>query len=423
MREAAARLLAEDERIVVAASGGADSLALLHACAAAAGGRAHARVVAATFDHGTGAHARAAVERVAAFAGRLGVPFATSRADLPGAGEAAWRRARYEFLRGVAARERARLATAHTADDQLETVVMRALRGAGARGLAGLYARSDVSRPLLALTRAEVHGYAERHELPVVDDPSNRDRRHLRNRLRLDLLPAIARVRPGFADEMLALARRAAAWRTEVDRLADGLVSARGPHEVVVARAGLAAYDSEEVAVLWPALAALVGATLDRRGTARLAAFTIEGRVGRRVQLSGGWEAARRGDYLVLRRMRSPRLWPPTPLRDDLVAGHWRFRRGGRGESAWSADLPADASLVVRPWRAGDRMRCRGAESARRVKRFLADARISGPERSGWPVVLADDEIVWIPGVRRSDAAAVRSGRPVVRYACERFDG
>jgi tRNA(Ile)-lysidine synthetase-like protein len=82
--------------------------------------------------------------------------------------------------------------------------------------------------------------------------------------------------------------------------------------------------------------------------------------------------------------------------------------------------LPVDATLTVRGWRPGDRMRVAGANAARRVKRFFADARIAGPDRAGWPVVLAGDEIVWIPGVRRSDAATVRSGRPGLRYTCER---
>jgi len=92
-------------------------------------------------------------------------------------------------------------------------------------------------------------------------------------------------------------------------------------------------------------------------------------------------------------------------------------------EDPWVADLPADRSLTIRAWRPADRMRPREGGAARRVKRFFGDARIPGPNRAGWPVVLADDEIVWIPGVRRSPAASERSGRPVVRYICERFLG
>jgi tRNA(Ile)-lysidine synthetase-like protein len=87
----------------------------------------------------------------------------------------------------------------------------------------------------------------------------------------------------------------------------------------------------------------------------------------------------------------------------------------------WIAQLPANAPLTVRRWQPGDRMRF-GADGMRKVKRFLSDARVSGVRRGQWPVVLAGDEIVWIPGVRRSDAAAVRPGRPGVLYRCELDD-
>ncbi len=77
--------------------------------------------------------------------------------------------------------------------------------------------------------------------------------------------------------------------------------------------------------------------------------------------------------------------------------------------------------MVVRRWRPGDRMIAAGATRARRVKRFLSDARISGARRMLWPVVVLDGTVVWIPGVRRGDAATARPGRPEVSYECE-FD-
>jgi tRNA(Ile)-lysidine synthase len=112
------------------------------------------------------------------------------------------------------------------------------------------------------------------------------------------------------------------------------------------------------------------------------------------------------------------------PLDVARITDAWRFRRVGQSppNDVWTAALPADCRLTMRQWRAGDRMRAAGASAARRVKRFFSDAGIAGPDRVGWPVVLADGEIVWIPGVRRSDAATDRSGRPVLRYRCERND-
>ena len=86
------------------------------------------------------------------------------------------------------------------------------------------------------------------------------------------------------------------------------------------------------------------------------------------------------------------------------------------------AALPTAQPLVVRSWREGDRMHGAGDAGPRRVKRFLRDAGLVGPEREGWPVVVCGEEVVWIPGVRRSDAATVRSGRPEAVYVCERIE-
>jgi tRNA(Ile)-lysidine synthase len=415
-------LLGAHDRLVLAVSGGIDSMVLLHAAAKARTDR-HQLVV-ATFDHGTGPPATRATALVTEVSKRMGLTATSSHASLAGAGEAVWRAARWRFLTNLAAEHGARVVTAHTADDQLETVVMRALRGAGARGLAGLYAQSAVARPLIETCRASIERYARENDVRFIEDPSNASLAHLRNRVRHQLLPAIQRVRPRFGDEMLQVARHAAAWRADVDSLIDGMVETTFEGNVLrVARARLTPYDSEELCVLWPALAARAKVTLDRRGTARVCEFTKRGEHGARIQLAGGFEVIRDRDELVVRRSADAEM-SERPLTGLVQFGGWRFVPGGAAQlsSAWEAELPADRALAVRAWRHGDRMPL-GVSGARRVKRFFADARIVGAERIGWPVVLVDGEIVWIPGVRRSDAAAVRSGRPVVRYHCERFDG
>jgi tRNA(Ile)-lysidine synthase len=405
-------------------------MVLMHAVARARersadrSGDVRARVL--TFDHGTGPAASEAAALVAREAARLGLEVRAGHASLPLATEAEWRAARWRFFREAALPD-ARVATAHTRDDQLETVVMRTMRDAGARGLAGLAARSPyVARPFVRLARALIRGYGNARGIPFVEDPSNVSRRYLRNRVRLDLLPAIERIRPRFADEMLALAERAAAWRVDVDALVRELVSEGVDGGIIrVAREELATYDSSTLCVLWPAIAARASVTLDRRGTLRLAQFTTSGAPGARMQLSGGVEVFRHRDFFVLRRSSPRREAAPVSLDGVVRFGEWRFWPVPREqrEDVWVADLPADRHLSVRAWRPADRMRPRPRGAARRVKRFFGDAHIPGPSRAGWPVVLADDEIVWIPGVRRSDAASERSGRPVVRYACERTLG
>jgi tRNA(Ile)-lysidine synthetase-like protein len=216
---------------------------------------------------------------------------------------------------------------------------------------------------------------------------------------------------------------------------------------VRVARDELPTYDSAALCVLWPAIAARAGVTLDRRGTLRLSQFTTAGTPGSRIQVSGGVEVYRHrdetGDGFVFRRMAGhTRPDIRLPLTGVVDLGAWRFRpapspdiesadertaeqsdRAGVGSrGAWSAELPGDCQLTVRAWRPGDRMRVATSGSARRVKRFFSDARIPSPMRAGWPVVLAGDEIVWIPGVRGVRVVPERSGRPVIRYTCEWFD-
>src|SRR5579862_8168254 len=296
VHEAVAKALAGKPRVVLAVSGGMDSMALLDAAPPS-------RVAAvATFDHGTGTNARAAAEFVADQAMTRGLRVVVGKARTAGRTEAEWRAARWQFLRGVAREARATIVTAHTRDDQIETVVMRILRAAGARGLAGLYADSDIIRPLIDVPRSAISAYIRDRNIPVIEDPTNASRRHLRNRVRLDILPAIRQVSPEFEHEMLDLARRAAAWRFDVEQLVKRFcpVDRMGDH-FAVAAADLAGYDPATLAIIWPAIAARAGVTLDWRGTSRVVAFTTGGRVGSSIQLSGGVEVVRTRAQFVIR--------------------------------------------------------------------------------------------------------------------------
>jgi tRNA(Ile)-lysidine synthase len=419
---------AGDGKLVLAVSGGRDSMVMLDVFARSFPDRV---ACVATFDHGSGADATAAAEQVERRALALGIPVERGRAEGVVAlrREAAWREARWKFLHEVSCEAGAAVATAHTRDDQVETVLMRALRGSAARGLAGLYARSDVVRPLLALTRGEVARYAAELDVRWLEDPSNFSRAHQRNRIRLDLLPALERSAAGLSETLLELSRRASRLRDEVDQLISESVSSKAiGHALEVAHADLQGYDAAGLRLLWPALAARVGAVLDRRGTERITAFTISGRAGARIQLSGGWEALLHRGSIVLRRARAAgEALGAIRLQGEVSLGGWHFRPcsgepAGPGRERWRAVLPGDAALSVRGWRSGDRMTPFGAAAPRRVKGLFRDAGIDAVRRRGWPVVLADDEIVWIPGVRSGAASEFLSGRQAVVYECERHD-
>ena len=414
-------------RVVLAVSGGRDSMVLLDAAAHSSSRAAIAAV--ATFDHATGPAATRAAALVRRRARALGLPVRSARARTAGKSEAALRAARWDFLEHVSAEYGARVATAHTRDDQLETVLMRILRGAGARGLAGLCAPSPILRPLLGVSRATVAAHAAERGVDWIEDPSNESPAFLRNRVRRDLLPALLAARPELRHELLVIGERAAELRHSVDSVIDEMELSRDEEGALsVATASLSGYDPRELRTLWPAVAARAGVTLDRRGTERLARFTKEAAVGDRMQLSGPVDVVRRRGTIALLREKRP-IAPPASLNDGTVWGGWRFRidtapdvvKNGSIIAPWSAQLDVQSGLRIRAWTPGDRMQAAGDAVPRRVKRFLRDAGLAGPDRQGWPVVLAGEEIVWIPGVRRSDAATIRPGRPGALYVCDRI--
>jgi tRNA(Ile)-lysidine synthase len=395
-------------------------MAMMHAAARVA---RNSVVAVATFDHGTGTAATRAASLVGREATALGFPVVLGHSARRGSTEAEWRAMRLAFLGDVARATGAVVATAHTRDDQVETVLMRVLRDAGARGLAGLYASGDIVRPVLDVSRAELAEYAKVVGARWVEDPTNTSTRHLRNRLRRDLLPALSRVRPGFEREVLAIARSAADWRGVLEGVVAAIHVRPIADGIAIPADALRGLSADELAVVWPAIAARAGVRADWRGLERIVGFTRDGRVGSRIPLSGGWEVARTREAFELRAVRAVASGSEVVLRDGLTFDRWTFSAIAsppRSNDAWFARLPAGVPITVRRWQAGDRMRS-GAGPARRVKRYLTDARVSGALRPRWPVVLAAGEVTWIPGVRHG-VASDRDGQPEVLFRCELND-
>jgi len=420
--------LASDRPLLLAVSGGLDSMSLLDAMSSAAPERIAA---VATFDHASGAHSARAAAFVRAEAKRRGLRVVSGRmpsdADRSNGLEAMWRTARQQFLLQAAASCGARVATAHTRDDQVETVLLRTMRGAGARGLAGLAAPGPFVRPFLDVDRATLERYARAQQINWVEDPSNARLDFLRNRVRLELLPALRRRDPTIDEAILAIGEGAARWRADFEALVDVAVPHRrtGEHTIVVAASELRDYERNSLTVLWGALAGRVGLALDRRGTTRCAQFTMKRPRHGSIPLSGGWRLEAVRDELVLRRVAATAVGESMlPDEGALTWGAFRFSVEDRpADDEWSAELAGDTPVVVRRWEAGDRLAPSRGQGRRRVTRYLSEARISASDRAGWPVVVQGEEIVWIPGVRRSDAATVRSGRPTRHFVCERAHG
>ena len=425
-------LLSRRQRLVLAVSGGADSAVLLDAVVRLRT-PAH-QIVVASVDHGTGAAATEATALAVAAAARAGLPAISERLSLSQRDEASLREGRWKFLRRVAAFHDAGVVTAHSLDDHIETVVMRALRGSSARGLAGLLAASAIERPLREHRRSAIREYAWTRRVEFIEDPSNSSLTYLRNRVRLQLLPAIRALRPGFEQEMIDLSQRAATLRAQVDEMAGEFMIDSGEgreasHPWVLVRLdaeGLNDLSDESLWLVLPSLAARSGVTLDRRGLARLASV-VRSAAGSRGQLSGGFEAIRGRHDLTLSR---PSAIDPAVLRlrekGETRFGSFRFRAEPGASivddpsSAWRIYIPKSAEPVVRQWHPGDRLTTDLRGGRRRVKRFFADAGVVGPLRVGWPVVICGDDVVWIPGIKASQAAVRREAK-MVHYTCERI--
>lgn len=217
-------LFSENETVLVAVSGGADSMVLLH-CLITIRPAFRLNLTAAHVDHGLRASSGDDAAFVEACGHKFGVKVVVRKADVRAVArergqtlEEAAREVRYSLL-AEAAREMGieRIATGHTATDQAETVLMRLIRGTGPAGLAGIEpSRQDgFIRPLLCATRDEVRRYARERRIPFLEDPMNRDRRFLRNRIRATILPALRRINPRIEFALSDLAndaRHLSAW-------------------------------------------------------------------------------------------------------------------------------------------------------------------------------------------------------------------
>ena len=415
--------------ILLAVSGGVDSMALLHLATRLRSVRR--RCVVATFDHGTGPHATRAARLVRATARALEIDVVSGRARTVGSSEAEWRQMRWSFLRSVAERRDATIVTAHSRDDQIETVVMRLLRGASARGLAGLYAASPIVRPLLGVTRHAIERYARAHAVQFVDDPTNSSRDFLRNRVRLDLLPAIRVVMPSFEQEIVTLSKRAARVRRETERLAQRFLVASERDRIEVSAAALDGLAPVSLALLWPAFVAYLGVPLDRRGVIRASEFSERSHPGQRAQCGGGITLERTAETILVRRGESP---APATVELGLAVefGVWRIRRVSarafrmhvaRSGSSWAAAVERPGSLRVRAWRPGDRVHASGQSAPRRVKRYFSELAIPVSERKSWPVVVGEQGVVWVPGVCLPPAPSEHVGHQLTYMICERRAG
>jgi tRNA(Ile)-lysidine synthase len=422
-------LLAGPGTALVAVSGGADSVALFDLLAGVASER-RLQLIVAHADHGIQAGSERTAEQVAALAGRFGFPCEIGRLELgSGASETVARRARYAWLEATRKRLGADwIVTAHHRDDQVETVLLRALRGSAPAGLAGMASRSrsGVIRPLLTFTHSELVAHARAQGLDFHEDPANEDPRHLRSWLRRDLLPVLeGHLGKQLKGDLLRLGRAAAVDRRAWDSVLNSLPGLDLKHDTAgfdVARGTLRGYDDALAAAVLRAAGRRVGLVLGPTRARQVLA--LAGRPsGRRLGVGKGWEAAVVFDRLRVERPVTHAAAPVVVTRG--AKGDARF---GRFVVRWTpATAPKQLSRTAwRTWIRAGEWAVRGPRPGdviapirgvghRELRRVLMDARVPRGARTSYPVLVRGETILWVPGICRSADAVPRPGTRAVR--------
>ncbi len=416
----------EHTHLLVAVSGGGDSIALVRLLVSSAPALDLCLTM-AHVDHGISATSAAVARDVARLAEQLGLELLTTRLELgAAASETAARSSRWSALERMrVARGADLIVTAHHRDDQAETVLMRVLRGTGPAGLAGMQPRSrTILRPLLPFRREELARYLHDQGVTYWSDPANEDLRHDRAWVRHQLLPMLEERWPHVAADLSRVAAAATEWRRAWDdTLAHlpGLDLQRERESISVAGGPLKGYSSDMArAVLW-ALALRVGVVMSGPATERALKLIQDGQSGRWVPLGGEWRAA-----MAFGRLRIER---PQPAADAVVAGpepaevawgSWQFRlsrevapaeQDRRSMTAW---FPLGA-VMIRSRSPGDRMQPLGGPGHRSIARLLQDAEVPLGQRDSWPVLEYNGVPVWIPGICRSHGSVPDPGTEALR--------
>jgi tRNA(Ile)-lysidine synthase len=398
-------------RILVGVSGGVDSLALLLAAAKLM----PERVGVASLDHGLRPDSAAEVEWVRSLATSRGLPFHTAKLGLePGPGmEARAREARYAALERIALAEGyAAIATAHTADDQAETLLMRLARGAALRGAGSIQAeRGLYIRPLLEVRRADTERLVAAAGLTPVRDPSNVDPALFRTRVRSAVIPALEDAAGPEAVRRLAAFARAAqddeAYLSELAERALARVGDREGLEAVGVRALPWAIRGRVLRRWLEGAGFPVSERLLRQADAAIDRGGRTGLPGRALlRAEGGWVRitpagkgqlpadevfdTSPGDASIGRGMlRRVELEPGAPI----IYGPFRLSLGaGPGFAVGAGAAP----FAVRGRQPGDRVRVAGGP-ARRVQDVFVDAAVPAEVRAGWPLVVdREDRVLWV---------------------------
>jgi tRNA(Ile)-lysidine synthase len=443
-------LLRTGDRLVVAVSGGVDSVVLLHLLHQECK-RWSLTISVAHFNHGLRPGAAEEDEKfVRRLAERWGLSVSVGRGPVEevalrsGRGiEDAARTLRYAFFEEVrVATKSSAVATGHSADDNAETILLNLLRGSGVRGLSGIPVMRDegrIIRPLLFATREEIVGYAGATGLEWREDASNATDAHRRNIIRHHLLPVVReRINPGVARTLM----RSAEVFGDIDRFLthsarnglDEVTACRTGQEVRLSCSRLLSYPTVmQGLILQLAVQEHTGYRLTSDRAAALSGV-LHLQPGRTVELGGNWVATRTAEEIVITAVEAPvsYLLPVsigTPCRIPGGSIDARFveppvtldHHGAETEYI-DADQTGTEGLMVRSWNEGDSFVPLGMSGHKKVSDLLNEAGMPTLRKAGHPVLVsAEGEVLWVCGIRLGERCKVRhTTRRVIQLTYQR---
>jgi len=440
------RMLSPGDRVVVAVSGGPDSVCLLSVLRELAP-EISLTLHVAHLDHmfrGEGSAAEARFVRE--LAEKLGIPSTIEQYDVPAycrarglSPQTGAREVRYAFLERVAgAAEAQKIALGHTASDQAETLLLRLLRGAGVSGLSGIPPKRErIIRPLIDLTRDEVLGHLREQGLTFMTDPSNLKPVYTRNRIRLELIPVLKAFNPRIEE---TLAEEAGILRDE-DEAMDAQMAVIVP-DIIHRQGDTVRIKRDEFNAKFPALRRRLFRTavvmlfegdapdLSSIMTEEALGFIGDAQTGRVMDLPGGLCLRREYDDMIIALPKDPRSFAVplaiaglTNVTDialevtsrvlDVSQGEKPtlspFSKGGMPDenSLWQAEFDYDkiaAPLFIRSRRDGDRFCPAGmGGKSKKLQDFFTDDKIPRWRRDSVPLLATEQDIVWVAGMRTDE--------------------
>jgi tRNA(Ile)-lysidine synthase len=428
------KMLRPGDRVVAGVSGGADSICLLHILLQLR--ECSTDIIVAHLDHGIrGKEAKRDLLFVKRTALSLGLKFEPGEADVPRFKkesnmtlEEAARVLRYRFLEETRRKFGAdKIATAHTLDDQAETVLMRLMRGSGARGLSGIppVSKGVIIRPLIETTRQEIEKYLESKGIGWIEDSTNKLRTIQRNRIRLDLIPELETYNPRIKE---TLSRTSDLMRIEedyIDREAKknfARIFALGAHEL---KGDLKRFrrihQALRLSILRLAIEELYKGLKNVTSLHLLSAdeYLMSGAASGEIEFPDGIVIAKGYDtFLVTSRSGLERRFSYT----IDAPGKWSFPEFDvdienvtavtleeeREDVAYLDSGKVEFPIEIRSPKAGDRFIPLGMKGEKKLKNFFVDEKIPRFERYGVPIFTSKGEIFWVGGMRIDDRFKVR---------------